>query len=86
MEASPVHVLPLYATLSRSAQDRVFAAVPAGHRLIVVATNVAETSLTIPGPPKIIVYAFNSLGICISCLERFKQEIVATCLLEPAMT
>ena len=48
-EASPVHVLPLYATLSRAAQDRVFAAVPAGHRLIVVATNVAETSLTIPG-------------------------------------
>jgi len=48
-EGGPVHVLPLYATLSRSAQDRVFAALPAGHRLIVVATNVAETSLTIPG-------------------------------------
>ncbi len=45
----PVHVLPLYANLPRSAQARVFAAVPPGHRLIVVATNVAETSLTIPG-------------------------------------
>jgi hypothetical protein len=28
---------------------QVFAAVPEGHRLCVVATNVAETSLTIPG-------------------------------------
>ena len=45
----PVHVLPLYAHLPREAQARVFAAVPPGHRLIVVATNVAETSLTIPG-------------------------------------
>eukprot|EP00798_Chlamydomonas_sp_ICE-L_P031096 gene31095-6225_t len=45
----PVHVLPLYAMLPQQEQQRVFAAVPAGHRLIVVATNVAETSLTIPG-------------------------------------
>jgi len=44
-----VHVLPLYANLPRTAQARVFEAPPAGSRLIVVATNVAETSLTIPG-------------------------------------
>ena len=48
---APVHVLPLYAMLPQAAQARVFAPVPAGHRLIVVATNVAETSLTIPGDP-----------------------------------
>ena len=45
----PVHVLPLYAMLPGGAQDAVFRAVPSGHRLIIVATNVAETSLTIPG-------------------------------------
>lgn len=28
---------------------KVFAEPPEGHRLVVVATNVAETSLTIPG-------------------------------------
>ena len=44
-----VHVLPLYANLPRNAQARVFEPPPAGSRLIVVATNVAETSLTIPG-------------------------------------
>lgn len=42
-------VLPLYAMLSASAQLRVFESVPDGKRLVVVATNVAETSLTIPG-------------------------------------
>lgn len=46
---APVHVLPLYAVLDRARQAQVFQPPPAGHRLIVVATNVAETSLTIPG-------------------------------------
>jgi ATP-dependent RNA helicase DHX37/DHR1 len=45
----PMHVLPLYALLPAAAQARVFAPAPAGARLVVVATNVAETSLTIPG-------------------------------------
>lgn len=44
-----LHVLPLYSLLSTEDQLRVFQPVPAGHRLCVVATNVAETSLTIPG-------------------------------------
>jgi hypothetical protein len=47
--AAPVHVLPLYAMLPQAAQAAVFAPPPAGSRLIVVATNVAETSITIPG-------------------------------------
>ncbi len=40
-------VLPLFARLSAADQVRVFA--PAAGRKIVVATNVAETSITIPG-------------------------------------
>ncbi|XP_074592147.1 ATP-dependent RNA helicase DEAH13 isoform X2 [Curcuma longa] len=46
---SPLYVLPLYAMLPASSQLRVFEDVPEGERLVVVATNVAETSLTIPG-------------------------------------
>ncbi|KAJ1413633.1 P-loop containing nucleoside triphosphate hydrolase [Sesbania bispinosa] len=42
-------VLPLYAMLPAAAQLRVFEEVQEGERLVVVATNVAETSLTIPG-------------------------------------
>lgn len=50
-EESPVHVLPLYAALPAAQQARVFRSTPEGHRFIIVATNVAETSLTIPGKP-----------------------------------
>ena len=39
-------VLPLYARLSGAAQDRVFQ--PGPQRRIVLATNVAETSITVP--------------------------------------
>jgi ATP-dependent RNA helicase DHX37/DHR1 len=42
-------VLPLYAALPPNLQKRVFDAPPEGTRNIVLATNVAETSLTIPG-------------------------------------
>lgn len=40
-------ILPLYARLSQAEQDRIFK--PHGQRRIVIATNVAETSLTVPG-------------------------------------
>jgi ATP-dependent helicase HrpA len=40
-------VLPLYSRLSQEEQQRVFK--PAGKRRVVLATNVAETSLTVPG-------------------------------------
>ena len=43
------YVLPLYSLLSTEEQAKVFAPVPEGSRLIVVATNIAETSVTIPG-------------------------------------
>jgi ATP-dependent helicase HrpA len=42
-----VEVLPLFARLSQPQQDEVFA--PHSARRIVLATNVAETSLTVPG-------------------------------------
>ncbi|KAG1240347.1 hypothetical protein G6F68_017751 [Rhizopus microsporus] len=46
---APLHVLPLYSMLPTEAQLRVFQPPPEGTRLCVVATNVAETSVTIPG-------------------------------------
>lgn len=44
-----VRILPLYSLLSADDQAEVFAPVPEDTRLIVVATNIAETSITIPG-------------------------------------
>ncbi|XP_043103602.1 probable ATP-dependent RNA helicase DHX37 [Puntigrus tetrazona] len=45
----PLYVLPLYSLLAPELQAKVFRPPPPGARLCVVATNVAETSLTIPG-------------------------------------
>ncbi|QCR20811.1 ATP-dependent RNA helicase HrpA [Agrococcus sp. SGAir0287] len=45
-----VELLPLYGRLSAAEQHRVFERRPAGvQRRVVLATNVAETSLTVPG-------------------------------------
>lgn len=49
LNTGALRVLPLYAMLPAAAQLRVFEEVKDGERLVVVATNVAETSLTIPG-------------------------------------
>ncbi|XP_075689607.1 putative ATP-dependent RNA helicase DHX37 isoform X2 [Rhinoderma darwinii] len=45
----PLYVLPLYSLLAPEKQAKVFRPPPSGTRLCIVATNVAETSLTIPG-------------------------------------
>lgn len=54
--AGAMCVLPLYANLCESAQRCVFKEIKEGERLVVIATNVAETSLTIKG----IKYVVNS--------------------------
>ncbi len=46
---SNVDVAPLYGDLSPAEQDRAIAPAPAGRRKIVLATSIAETSLTIEG-------------------------------------
>jgi ATP-dependent RNA helicase DHX37/DHR1 len=48
----PLWTLPLFSKLDPKEQSKVFDKPPDGHRLCVIATNVAETSLTIPGTIK----------------------------------
>ncbi|RLV93668.1 putative ATP-dependent RNA helicase DHR1 [Spathaspora sp. JA1] len=48
-ETTPLYVLPLYSLLPTKQQMKVFDTPPKGSRLCIVSTNVAETSLTIPG-------------------------------------
>ncbi|EFY91779.1 DEAH-box RNA helicase [Metarhizium acridum CQMa 102] len=50
-EAAPLkmQILPLYSLLPTREQLRVFESAPDGTRQVILATNVAETSLTIPG-------------------------------------
>src|SRR5207302_291538 len=44
-----VQVMPLFGDLPGEQQDAALAPAPAGARKVVLATNIAETSLTIPG-------------------------------------
>jgi ATP-dependent helicase HrpB len=46
---SSVDIAPLYGAMERAAQDRAVLPAPAGRRKIVLATSIAETSLTIEG-------------------------------------
>ncbi|MEO0513360.1 MAG: ATP-dependent RNA helicase HrpA [Planctomycetota bacterium] len=49
-----VDVLPLYARLSNKDQQRVFKRSGGGRQRVILATNVAETSLTVPGVTAVI--------------------------------
>ncbi len=49
-----IDVLALHGTLSTEAQDRALAPAPPGRRKIVLATNIAETSLTIGGVTAVV--------------------------------
>lgn len=44
-----IRVFPLYAALPQPRQLEVFQTLPAGQRKVILATNVAETSITING-------------------------------------
>ncbi|KAJ1374356.1 putative ATP-dependent RNA helicase rha-2 [Parelaphostrongylus tenuis] len=48
-DCQPLYCLPLYSLMSSEKQRRVFQPPPEGSRMCVIATNVAETSLTIGG-------------------------------------
>lgn len=47
-ELNTLHVLPMYALLDFERQQEVFKPPPRNRRLCIVATNIAETSITIP--------------------------------------
>ncbi|KAI8874317.1 P-loop containing nucleoside triphosphate hydrolase protein, partial [Ramicandelaber brevisporus] len=47
--AKPLLILPAYSMLRSDLQQRIFAPAPQGSRKCVIATNIAETSLTIDG-------------------------------------
>ncbi|KAL2356146.1 P-loop containing nucleoside triphosphate hydrolase protein [Cryomyces antarcticus] len=48
-EVPKILTLPLFAALPQSAQQRVFQRAPPKTRKVILATNIAETSVTVPG-------------------------------------
>lgn len=49
-----LHLVPLYGRLAKEEQERVFDPAPFGKKKVVVSTNIAETSVTIPGITTVI--------------------------------
>ena len=49
LKSDRLEIVPLYSRLSAADQHRVFSSHPSTVRRVVLATNVAETSLTVPG-------------------------------------
>ncbi|KAL6975593.1 ATP-dependent RNA helicase DEAH13 [Sarracenia purpurea var. burkii] len=76
--AGAMCVLPLYAMLSASAQLRVFEEIKEGEHLVVIATNVAEASLTFPGIKYVVdtgrekVKNYNSNG-----METYEVHLIS---------
>ena len=49
-----LHLIPLYGRLAKEEQERVFEKAPFGKKKVVIATNIAETSITIHGITNVI--------------------------------
>lgn len=49
-----IYIVPLYGRLAKEEQERVFVSAPFGKKKIIISTNIAETSVTIPGITTVI--------------------------------
>lgn len=49
-----IHIIPLYGRLAKDEQEKVFDTPPFGRKKVVLSTNIAETSVTIPGITTVI--------------------------------
>ena len=59
-------ILPVYSSLPSEMQTRIFEPAPPGARKVIVATNIAEASLTIDG----IYYVVDPGFVKQNCLQR----------------
>ncbi|MBO9532759.1 MAG: ATP-dependent RNA helicase HrpA [Solirubrobacteraceae bacterium] len=74
---SRAELLPLYARLASAEQQRVFRRAPDGKPRVVLATNVAETSLTVPGIMSVVDAGFARISRYSSRLKVQRLPIEA---------
>lgn len=62
-EPAPLAVLPIYSQMPADLQAKIFEATSDGRRKVIVATNIAETSLTgqLASLPKLIQHSLTPL-------------------------
>ena len=61
-EGSDLSILPLYGALPAASQSQAFARAPSGVRKVILATNIAETSLTIDGVRFVVDTGFSRIN------------------------
>ncbi|KAG8724099.1 DEAH-box ATP-dependent RNA helicase prp43 [Ceratobasidium sp. 395] len=74
--------LPLYSALPPAQQQRIFDPAPPGGRKVIIATNIAETSLTIDGIVYVVDPGFSKQknpGGILTCLSNIEGERAAAC-------
>ncbi|ODQ60085.1 hypothetical protein WICANDRAFT_100346 [Wickerhamomyces anomalus NRRL Y-366-8] len=59
----PLEILPIYASLPAEQQQKIFKKTKSGYRKVVVATNIAETSLTVDGISFVIDPGYSKLKV-----------------------
>ena len=59
----PLAVLPIYSQMPADLQAKIFEATPDGRRKVVVATNIAETSLTVDGILYVVDAGYSKLKV-----------------------
>ncbi|KAL1485276.1 hypothetical protein MTO96_047366, partial [Rhipicephalus appendiculatus] len=67
-------VLPLHSTVTQQEQQSVFLAPPKGHRKIILSTNIAESSITVPDIKYVVDFCLTKCLVCdpdtkYSCLK-----------------
>ncbi|KAF2863450.1 pre-mRNA splicing factor ATP-dependent RNA helicase prp16 [Piedraia hortae CBS 480.64] len=62
-EPPPLLVLPIYSQMPADLQSKIFDRAPAGVRKVIVATNIAETSLTVDGIMYVVDSGFSKLKV-----------------------
>lgn len=62
-DPSPLLILPIYSQMPADLQSRIFEPAPEGTRKVIVATNIAETSLTVDGITFVVDTGFSKLKV-----------------------
>ncbi|KAF5383403.1 hypothetical protein D9757_006182 [Collybiopsis confluens] len=62
-EPSPLAVLPIYSQMPADLQAKIFEATSDGRRKVIVATNIAETSLTVDGILYVVDAGYSKLKV-----------------------
>ncbi|KAG8761183.1 DEAH-box RNA helicase prp16 [Serendipita sp. 396] len=62
-DPAPLAVLPIYSQMPADLQAKIFEATPDGRRKVIVATNIAETSLTVDGILFVVDSGYSKLKV-----------------------